>query len=339
VKPVTVALIRRISTAEAGHARYEIRRTTTRRNVITVGVLTPHAAAGADSEFPRMAPAHVRTRVSRIRTPVSSTSDDGEPPTSPEGLRALATPAAINEAAALIPGSVEVLAVASTSWGYAIGYDAESALLERLRERWDVPACATSLSAVSALRSHHIERISLIHPPWFGHSLNQLGTAYFQSQGFEVVDAHSADLPHDPDQIEPAMVVEWVSQHMSHRAEAVIIGGHGFRAARAIHKLEERVGRLVLEANQVLLWSILGSAGVSVDIHGFGVLFDDMVVGQARQPDSADFTQRSDHERRTRSTATSAAPPRASTSSAAVQRTPPLAPPTHTDQPHLRRTT
>ena len=248
-------------------------------HVITVGVLTPHATAGADVEFSQMAPAQVRTKVSRIRTAVSSTSDGGEPPTSPEGLRELATPAAINEAAsAFRPGSVDALAFASTSSGYAIGYDAESALQERLRERWGVPVCAAALSAVGGLRSHHIQRISLVHPPWFGHSLNQLGAEYFQSQGFEVVDAHLADLPNDPDQIEPAMVVEWISQHISHRAEAVIIGGNGFRAARAIHELEDRLGRLVLEANQVLLWSILEGAGLSVTIQGFGLLFDDMVV-------------------------------------------------------------
>jgi maleate isomerase len=246
----------------------------TRGNVLTVGVLIPHATAGADHEFPLMAPGHIRTKVSRIRPPVS-TSHDEVLPNSPDGLRALAMPAAINEAvSALVPGTVEVLAVASTSSGYAIGYDAESALLERLRERWDVPVCGTSMSAVSALQSRHIERISLVHPPWFGQSLNQLGAVYFRSQGFEVVDAHLADLPDDPDQIEPAMVVEWVSQHLSHRAQAVIIGGNGFRAAQAIHELEDKIGRLVLEANQVLLWSILEATKVSVDIQGFGALFD-----------------------------------------------------------------
>jgi maleate isomerase len=244
-------------------------------DVITVGVLTPHAAAGPEVEFDRMAPGQVRTKVSRIRAPGSRSSDDREPPTSPDGLRALTTATAIDEAAsALLPGPIDVLAFASTSWGYAIGYDAESALLERLRERWDVPVCAPSRSAVSALRVHHIERISLVHPPWFEASMNQLGVEYFESQGFEVVDAQLADLPDDPDQIEPAMVVDWVSRQLSRRAEAVVIGGNGFRAAQAIDELENRVGRLVLEANQVLLWSILESAGVSFAVNGFGRLFD-----------------------------------------------------------------
>jgi hypothetical protein len=53
-----------------------------------------------------------------------------------------------------------------------------------------------------------------------------------------------------------------------HRAEAVFIGGNGFRAARAVHHLECRTGRLVLEANQVLLWSVLEKAGAPVAVRG-----------------------------------------------------------------------
>ena len=40
--------------------------------MITVGVLTPHAAAGPDAEFPLIAPEHVRVQMSRIQMPPSS---------------------------------------------------------------------------------------------------------------------------------------------------------------------------------------------------------------------------------------------------------------------------
>jgi maleate isomerase len=128
---------------------------------------------------------------------------------------------------------------------------------------------------VAALR----EAVLGFYEESFGRLVAQLGAEYFRSQGFEVVDARLADLPNDPSQIEPAMVVEWVAQHLCHRAEAVFIGGNGFQAARAIHHLERRTGRLVLEANQVLLWSVLENAGALMAVRGFGMLFDD------RQPD------------------------------------------------------
>ena len=250
--------------------------------MISVGVLTPHAAAGPDAEFPFIAPNRVRTRVSRIQLSASSRPNEPEPPATVTDLAALSTAEALDQAAAALPaGSFEVLAWASTSSGYVIGYDAELALVEGLRARWGVPVCSTSASVVSALRLHRLQRISLIHPPWFGTEQNQLGATYFRSQGFEVVDADLADLPNDPDQIRPAMVVEWVSQQLSNRAEAVVLGGNGFRAAGAVQELEDRHGRLVLEANQVLLWSVLRSVDVSVDIEGFGGLSEHPPPGRA----------------------------------------------------------
>ncbi len=224
--------------------------------------------------MPDMAPGRVRVEVSRMWNAASCFSRDAGP-VSVDGLRTQAGAAVLDEAASALLPAVDVLAVASTSSGYALGHDEEFALVKRLHERWEVPVCAASLSAVSALRSRHVKRISLVHPPWFGPLLNRLGAEYFRSQGFEVVDARLADLPNDPSQIEPDMVVEWVAQHLCHRAEAVFIGGNGLRAAHAIHHLECRTGRLVLEANQVLLWSVLEHAGVPVAVRGFGRLLDE----------------------------------------------------------------
>ncbi|HZX05452.1 hypothetical protein [Kribbella sp.] len=243
---------------DGGRARCE-GRVMNSGNVITVGVLTPHALPGPEVELPDMASGRVRVEVSR------TASDAG--PTSPDGLRAQARPAVLDKAAALLPAA-DVLAFASTGSAYALGYAEESALVERLRERWDVPVSATCLAAVAALRARDIKRISLVHPPWFGASLNELGAEYFGSQGFEVVDARLADLPDDPNKVEPAMVVEWVARHLSDRAEAVFIGGNGLRAARAVRALERRTGRVVLQANQILLWSVLHNMPADIKLNG-----------------------------------------------------------------------
>jgi maleate isomerase len=152
--------------------------------MLTVGVLTPHAAPGPDAEMPDMALGQVRVEVSRIWNAVSRTSGNAGS-TSPDGLRTQAGAAALDEAASALLPAVDVLAFASTGSGYALGYDEDSALVKRLRERWDVPVCAASRSAVSALRSRHVKRISLVHPPWFGPLLNELGAEYFRGQGLE----------------------------------------------------------------------------------------------------------------------------------------------------------
>ncbi|MFB9239931.1 hypothetical protein ACFFWC_31140 [Plantactinospora siamensis] len=247
--------------------------------VMRVGVVTPHAAPGPEAEMPDMAPSRVRVTVARIRDAVPGPSGLAGP-TSAEAFRAQLGATALDKAASGLLPTADVLALASTSSGYALGRDGEFAVVKRLNDRWGVPVHAACLSAVAALRSRRVERICLVHPPWFGALLNELGAEYFRSQGFEVVDARLADVPDDPRLVEPRMVVEWIAAHLGPGAEAVFIGGNGFRTARAIHLLERRTGRLVLAANQVLLWSILEGADAPVSVRGFGTLFDDRRPGR-----------------------------------------------------------
>jgi maleate isomerase len=174
--------------------------------------------------------------------------------------------------ARLEPETLDVLAYASTSSAYAIGPAGERELVGRLRDRWSIPVCSTPASAAEALRSVGVQRLSLVHPPWFGADRNAGGAAYFREHGFTVVQAELADTPDDPDLVEPDRVVGWVSSHVDPDADAIFLGGNGFRVAHAIADLEGRVGCLVLESNQVLLWSALAVTGTSVEIPDFGSL-------------------------------------------------------------------
>ena len=56
-------------------------------------------------------------------------------------------------------------------------------------------------------------------------------------------------------------------------AEAVFIGGNGFRSVGVIAALEESLGRPVLTANQVLLWGMLQAIGSTVSPDGYGRLW------------------------------------------------------------------
>lgn len=241
--------------------------------MISIGVLTPHAAPGPEVELPEMARGHVVTRVSRISEPGGDAS--APPPTTPSALRALTTDSALDHAAAaLVPGSVDAIGYASTSTGYTLGLDAEVAMLERLSERRSRPVAGASSSSCAALRALGVGRLALVHPPWFDRELNDLGAAYYRREGFEVVTAESADLANDPRLIETGPIVEWICGRLRDEAEAVVIGGTGFRAAGAIQAVEGRTGRPVLEANQVLLWSVLTTLDAAVEVTGYGRLFE-----------------------------------------------------------------
>ncbi|HEY7042600.1 MAG TPA: hypothetical protein VH419_02925, partial [Nocardioidaceae bacterium] len=240
--------------------------------IVNVGVLTPHGTAGADVEFEVMAGDKVSTRVAQIS--LAQAGGNPAPPTSPGELRSHAHPSVVDIAAAeLEPATLAAIAYASTSSAYVIGPDAERDLTERLRARWSIPVFSTPSSAVDALRKFEVQRLAVVHPSWFGEVHNALGAAYFRDQGFTVVQAELADVQGDPDLVEVDSVVEWVSNHVDRDAEAVFLGGNGFRAAGAVAELEKRLRCLVLESNQVLLWSILSETGSPVSIRGFGRLF------------------------------------------------------------------
>jgi maleate isomerase len=236
--------------------------------VIRIGVLTPHAATGPEAEIPAMAPGRVITCVARVSAGV------GPNPSAAAGLRTLTAEPSLDETVEMLGrGSLDVIVYASTSSAYAVGFDAEGAVVSRLSRRVGVPVLATCASAVHALRVLGVHRIAVVDPPWFDAELNELGAAYFQTAGFDVLSSTSAVGSPDPDRIDVAAVCEWAARHVSDDAEAVFIGGNGFRMVGAIAALEAAIGRPVLTSNQVLLWNVLAHADTALEVSGYGRLF------------------------------------------------------------------
>ena len=188
--------------------------------------------------------------------------------------RALTVPPVLDDSArTLAADSVDVVGYASTTSAYVIGFEDEATMVSRLSARLGVPVVATCASAVLALRVLDVARVALIGAPWFDAESNELGAGYFRSQGFDVVSSASAELSRDPTKIEPAAICAWTSRNVGDEAEGVFIGGNGFRAAAAIQRLEDALGRPVLTSNQVLLWNLLALAGAPFQIRGYGQLF------------------------------------------------------------------
>ena len=108
--------------------------------------------------------------------------------------------------------------------------------------------------------------------PGSNHEFDELGAAYFRSQGFDAAVTKATGIPDDPARVEPQRIIDWVEHHVQDGAEAVFLAGNGFRAAGVVEELELRTGRLVLEANQALLWGILSATGKGWDVTGHGRL-------------------------------------------------------------------
>ena len=129
-------------------------------------------------------------------------------------------------------------------------------------------------AATEALRVLSAKRVALIHPPWYSEELNALGGEYFRRHGFDVVLCERlTPLRSTGTDLEPTEVYEWVRTKTPAQADAVFLGGSGFRAVGAIHALETTLGRPVITANQVTFWAALRAANVKAKVVDYGRIF------------------------------------------------------------------
>ncbi|MEP6563467.1 MAG: maleate cis-trans isomerase, partial [Nakamurella sp.] len=161
---------------------------------------------------------------------------------------------------------------ASTTSSYVLGRRAETALIEHIARDCGVPVVASGAAAVAGLRACAVQRVQLIHPPWFDDAFDALGNTYFRDYGFDAWVSKAISLPSDPARVTTEQIVRWVVTHVADRAEAIFLAGTGFRTAEAIDELERRTGRLVVGANQALLWQVLTVTNTAQPISGYGRL-------------------------------------------------------------------
>jgi maleate isomerase len=244
---------------------------------VRIGVLVPHADVGPEAELQAMAPSTVTIHAARVPFGAMAAGGAMDPTIPLAPVRAFADPPHVDDAAELLAAApLSAIAYGFTSSAYVIGAEGEAAMIARLELRTNgIPVVAPCAAMVEALRALGAGRVALVDPPWFDAELSGLGRAYYESAGFEVVHSGPCDLPSNQAKITPADLHAWVMANTPADADAVAIGGNGFRAVGAIHALEKDLERPVVTANQVLLWAALRAAGShSNSVPGYGRLFD-----------------------------------------------------------------
>lgn len=245
---------------------------------VRIGVLTPHADIGPESELNAMAPPGVGIHAARVPFGAMAAGGAMDPTIPLAPVRAFAEPPHVDDAAELLAAApVGAIAYGFTSSAYVLGSQGEAAMIERLQDRTrGIPVVASCAAALAALRTLGAGSIALFDPPWFDEALSSLGREYYRSAGHDVVHAGPCGLPSDQARVRPEGVHAWVTGHTPDTAEAVVIGGNGFRAVGVIEALEEDLCRPVLTANQALFWAALSAGGVDpISVSGYGRLFAD----------------------------------------------------------------
>jgi maleate isomerase len=240
-----------------------------------IGVLTPHADVGPETEFGVMAPDGVSIHAARVPFGAYKPGGVMDRTIADEPVRAFADPPLVDDATELLAlAPLHAIAYAFTSSSYVRGAADDRKLKERLETRTrGIPVIITCAAAVSALNALGAKRLALFNPPWFSAGMDQQGARYFQDQGFKVVHSGPAGLPSDQQAIQPSDLYEWVRGHTPDSADAVFIGGNGLRAIGVIEALEANLNRPVLTANQVALWQALALSGSVERVIGYGQIF------------------------------------------------------------------
>lgn len=240
-----------------------------------IGVLTPHLDPVPESEFQALAPHGVSIHAARV--PLGMMGPDGKiiPRVDPEIAKAFSEGPAVDNAAALLAAvSPSAVVYAFTSSSYILGAEGDSRLRERLeKEMNSTPVVIQTSALVTALRALGTDRIALIHPPWFSPELDRLGADYFEKEGVFVAYHGPAQLRSDYGDIRPEHIFDWATRHVPENADALVIGGGGFRAIGAIRALEEALCRPVLSANQASFWCALRASGVDDELANYGEIF------------------------------------------------------------------
>src|SRR3712207_6616045 len=184
---------------------------------VRIGVLTPHADVGPESELQAMAPPGVVIHATWVPFGAMAAGGEMDPTIPLAPVRAFAEPPHVDNAAELLAAArLNAIVYGFTSSAYVIGMEGEAEMISRLGRRTrGIPVVLTGRAAVEGLRVLGARRIALVDPPWFDTELNGLGRQYYESAGFEVVYSAHCGLPSEQTKITPADLYAWVSEHVS----------------------------------------------------------------------------------------------------------------------------
>jgi maleate isomerase len=204
-----------------------------------IGVLTPHADIGPESEFRAMAPDGISIHAARVPFGVYAPGGTMDHTIADDHVRAFADTPLIDDAAELLGAApLHAIVYGFTSSSYVRGASDDGELKSRLEARTrGIPVVIPCAAAALALASLGVKRLAVIDPPWFSGQLSHQGANYFQAHQFDVVYNGPAGLPSDQRAIHPGQLYEWVRTHTPRNAEAVFIGGNGLRAVGVIQAL------------------------------------------------------------------------------------------------------
>ncbi|MEV8317661.1 Asp/Glu racemase [Streptomyces sp. NPDC059900] len=161
----------------------------------------------------------------------------------------------------LVGRGAEAVAYLCTACTFVDGVAGERALREAMTAYGVRRALTTSGAAIDALRAVGARRVAVVHP--YQEPVDQLLGRYLKDSGFDVValTALGLDSVEDAYSVAEQQVVDAVVAGDHARADAVFVSCTALPTYDALPRLEARLGKPVVSANQATAWALLGAVG------------------------------------------------------------------------------
>ncbi len=172
----------------------------------------------------------------------------------------------------LFPGrtDLDVVCYNCTAGSFVIG---EHKIVAKIGAAHPGARATTLLSGVAvALGAVSARRIAIATA--YTADINALEAAYFNANGFEVVNIAGLDLLTDADMNRVSLdrLQAFAKSVDRANADAVFISCGALRSTEIIESLERDLGKPVIGSNQASMWNCLRLAGIKDKIDGFGRL-------------------------------------------------------------------
>jgi maleate isomerase len=173
----------------------------------------------------------------------------------------------------LADAKVDVIGWSGTSSGW-LGFDADTRLCERIRERTGIPATTAVLALNELLALRGIQRLALVTP--YTEDVQQRIVANYARIGVEVVAERHLGIRvnHDFAGVPPQQLLSLMREVAADRPQAITTFCTNLRAAALAPEVERELGIPLLDTVSTTVWGMLRAAGVQPgEVAGWGSLF------------------------------------------------------------------
>ena len=239
---------------------YELDETAARHRIGLVALANDFVV---ERDFANICPSeHVAVHVSRILNDNICTV---------ETLRAMAP--RLTETAALIVKEAQLgsIVYCCTSGTVVIGYDEVARRLQIAHH--GVPVVTPITAGLAALEKFNARKVAVL-TPYVDEVNSQIAQSIAES-GVEPVALTSFRIANGDEMalIPPQAIYEAALEADRPEADALFISCTAIRAVDVVDRIEKKLGKPVVTANQALIWQALREAGYRDPIEGYGNLF------------------------------------------------------------------